>query len=124
MTPELKLKRGDTAVHFVKIPIAMYQTNMTVYFMVKPAADDDNKDIKAVISKHLTDSDIIAKDAVSVKYKLAFTPDDTNKIMFDGEKKQFLFGEFEFRKDDQVFTYPSGDKFIKVTVYPDVRRGL
>ena len=44
MTPELKLKRGDTAIHFVKIPIAMYQADMNVYVMVKPAADDDNKD--------------------------------------------------------------------------------
>ena len=35
MTPELKLKRGDTAIHFVKIPIAMYQADMNVYFMVK-----------------------------------------------------------------------------------------
>lgn len=124
MTPELKLKRGDSAVHFVKIPIAMYQAGMNVYFMVKPAADDDNKDTKAVISKHLTDNDIITKDATSVKYKLSFTPDDTNKIMFDGEKKQVFAGEFEFRAGDQVYTYPSGDKFIKVTVYPDVRRGL
>ena len=30
-------------------------------------------------SKHLTDSDIITKDATSVKYKLSFTPDETNK---------------------------------------------
>nr|DAN30995.1 MAG TPA: hypothetical protein [Caudoviricetes sp.] len=123
MTPELKLKRGDTAVHFVKIPIAMYQAGMNVYFMVKPAADDDNKDAKAVISKHLTDNDIITKDTVSVKYKLSFTPDDTDKIMFNGEKKQVFAGEFEFRAGDQVYTYPSGDKFIKVTVYPDIRRG-
>ena len=124
MTPELKLKRGDTAVHFVKVPLALYQAGMNVYFMVKPEADDDDKDTKAVISKHLADSDIITKDATSVKYKLSFTPDDTNKIMFDGEKKQVFSGEFEFRKDNQVFTYPSGDKFIKVTIYPDVRRGL
>ena len=38
MTPELKLKRGDSAVHFVKLPIAMYQAGMNVCFMVKPAA--------------------------------------------------------------------------------------
>lgn len=77
----LKLKRGDTAKHFLQIPIAAYEDGMDVYFMAKPSPDDDLNDSAALISKHLTDADIISRDKDKVKYQLRFEADDTRDVI-------------------------------------------
>ena len=120
----LKLKRGDTAKHFLQIPIAAYEDGMDIYFMAKPSPDDDLNDSAALISKHLTDADIISRDKDKVKYQLRFEADDTRDVKVGDESFVILQGEFELRtKDGNVFTFPGGNKFIQVMVNADIRRG-
>lgn len=120
---ELKFKRGDTAIHFFKIPREIYQAGSTLYFMAKAEVDDDFDDSKAEISKSFNDS-VVNVDETHATYTLKFLPEDTADVVFGDTDSKELKGEFEFRTaGGDVYSFPSDKKFIKVKVFSDIRRG-
>lgn len=120
----MSFKRGDTAIHSFIIPQDIYEKGGTLHFMAKAIPDNDFEDAKAEISKtfELTNAKKVDDKAI---LQLKFNPSDTQNVNFEGdETSKELNGEFELRLDDgSVYSLPSGNKYIKVTIYADIRRG-
>lgn len=125
----MDIKRGDTVLKTLGVPTSMYENGMDVFFMAKECIDNDLTDSAAVISKKLTDSgktDTSKRGVEQHLFNLTIEPEDTKSVKVDsccGESVK-LKGEFELRYGDgRVVTVPNTNKYIKVRVYGDVRRG-
>ena len=113
----MDLKRGDTQVFYVTVPSSIATDGTVMYFMAKIKPDDDKNDSAALISKS-------SSDKSNVRFRFELTPNDTNKIEFANKSILELAGEFEIRTPDgKVYSVPGKNKYIKVKVYADIRRG-
>lgn len=117
----MDLKRGDTQVFYVTVPKSIATDGTVMYFMAKIKPDDDKNDSAALISKNSTDKSNIGDN---VRFRFELTPNDTNKIEFGNKSVLELAGEFEIRTPDgKVYSVPGKNKYIKIKVYADIRRG-
>lgn len=123
----MDIKRGDNVNKTLAVPLSIYKAGMKIYFMAKLAVDDDQTDTRAIIKKILEDTGIEENNSRGVAcriFKLSLKPGATDNIKLDGENKIKLLGEFEIRyTDGRVLSIPNNDKFIKITIYSDIRRG-
>lgn len=118
----MDLKRGDSRIiHLAISPASAIPEDATAYFMAKPTPDDDQTDASAAIN--LTSSGRII-EGDSVKYIFDLLPEHTNSINFEGKTLITLAGEFEIRTTSgQVYSIPEKNRYIKVNVHADIRRG-
>lgn len=119
---KLELKRGDSRIISFTLPEEIAPSGSTLHFMAKPALDDDLNDASAVISRQVKDSQPAGPG--KVRYKLKIAPADTLNIKMGGADKVEFLGELEIRTPDgDVYSIPATNKFMKVIVYADIRRG-
>lgn len=119
---KINLKRGDTRIVSFTVPEELAPSGSTLYFMAKPALDDDLNDSSAAISKQSSNAVLVAGNKLKFTFKI--TPSDTNSIRTGGADKADLLAELEIRTPNgDVYSIPDNNKFIKVTVYADIRRG-
>lgn len=119
---KVKLKRGDTRSIYVTFPADIAPSGSVVYFMAKPAPDDDINDESAAINKYTTDFESV-DNGKKVRYHLRITPADTAMVKTSGAGSVKLRGEFEIRTPGgEVYSIPDNDKYIDVIVYADIRR--
>lgn len=117
----MEIKRGDTQVFYVTVPRSIATDGTVMYFMAKIKPDDDKNDLTALISKSSTDKSDIGDN---VRFRFELNPSDTNKIEFANKSVLELAGEFEIRTPEgKVYSVPGKNKYIKVKVYADIRRG-
>lgn len=122
MSMKLALKRGDTRLISFTVPEEIAPSGSTLYFMAKPAPDDDLNDASAVISKQTSDAS--PDGSGKVRFNLKLAPGDTQNIKMGGANKVEFLGELEVRTPSgEVYSIPDNNKFMKVTVYADIRRG-
>lgn len=117
----MEIKRGDTRVFYVTVPKSIATDGTVMYFMAKIKPDDDKNDLTALISKSSTDKSDIGDN---IRFRFELNPNDTNKIEFANKSVLELAGEFEIRTPEgKVYSVPGKNKYIKVKVYADIRRG-
>lgn len=121
MAEKIEFKRGDSKIMKVTIPRRIYETNSKLYFSAKPAVDNDKTDMNAKIESSATFESLNEAGAI---FRFDFRPEDTEKVEFnsDGEAVE-LDGELEYTTPSgKVLSFPNNNKFLKVLVYPDIRR--
>lgn len=122
MSSKIELKRGDSYSCTVSIDKTLYEPDSTLYFSAKERVDNDKQDSKAVI--HIYSNEVeVNHERNKATYKFLFAPSDTESITFKDNDPIELLGEFEYvTPSGKVFSFPKNNKFIRVTVYPDIRR--
>ena len=121
MAEKIEFKRGDSKIMKVTIPRRIYETNSKLHFSAKPAVDNDKTDMNAKIESSATFESLNEAGAI---FRFDFRPEDTEKVEFnsDGEVVE-LEGELEYTTPSgKVLSFPNNNKFLKVLVYPDIRR--
>lgn len=119
----MTFKKGDNQTHYFKLPIADYVEGGTLYFVAKPAVDNDATDAAAVIDKSFTDS-VVTEDAEYATWELEFEPGDITGVNFsDGENSKKYIGEFQLvAADGSVSSFPDNNNYIEVIIYADIKR--
>lgn len=122
-TSTMKFKRGDTARHYFKLPIASYATGGTLFFAAKSIPDNDNTDSLAVIDKSFTDS-VVTTNATHAIWTMDFDPADITATFTDGSSSKEYKGEFQYVDGDgNPTSFPSDDDYINVIIYADIKVG-
>jgi len=131
MDVKMEFKRGDGLTHYFQIPLDSWTAGGTLWFAAKAEIDNDNTDAQAVINKSFTDAKIVGSshemyDPAFVTYELAFVPGDITNVSFlNGETEKEYLGEFQYIPTTLLpETFPSGDDYINVVIYADVKRGV
>ena len=121
MAGKIEFKRGDSKTITITIPRAIYEDNSKLLFTAKPEVDNDKADTNAKIEATATFEGLTEVGAI---FRFNFKPSDTDKVEFgaDGEAVE-LNGELEYiTPSGKVLSFPNNNKFLKVVVYPDIRR--
>lgn len=117
----MDLKRGDNKEIYFSVPAEIAPEGATLYFMAKPQPDDDFNDEKAVIS--LSTTNRVVKGNLA-EFTINVQPSDTKNINVGNKSVVNLMGEFEIRTiDGKVYSLPQNNRYIKVKVFADIRRG-
>ena len=117
----MEIKRGDNKTIHLTVPLSVAPVGSTVYFMAKARPDDDRSDTLALINISSSNCKL---EGDMVRYVFELKPEHTNNIEFRNKSLIELAGEFEIRTSDgKVFSIPEKDKYIKVKVFADIRRG-
>lgn len=121
------MKRGDTCSPNLTISKALYSPGQIVSFTAKKEYDNDPTNSKAVINKSYSDESIISQDENKVIYRCTISPEDTQNIEIPlkrGRGALKLIGEYQIKDSNGIVrTLPSGNKFINVVIYPDIKMG-
>ena len=127
MANTINFVRGDAITHTFNIPTSAWSSGGKLFFVAKPAIDDDNTDAAAVIKKSWTDgstSDVVIGGVAYKQYACAFVPADTNSIPSNGAQNADYLGEFQWVNAAGVpTTFPATDPKLDCKVYFDVARG-
>ncbi len=118
---KIEFKRGDSKTMTVSLPREIYENGAKLHFSAKPVVDNDKTDQNAKIEA-LAEFVGVTEDGASFRFN--FTPEATEKVEFneDGEAVE-LSGELEYTTPSgKVLSFPNGKKFLRVLVYPDIRR--
>lgn len=121
MAEKIEFKRGDSKIMRVTIPRSIYEANSRLYFSAKPAVDNDKTDMNAKIESSATFEGLNETGAI---FRFDFSPEDTERVEFNSEGETVeLDGELEYTTlSGKVLSFPNNNKFLKVLVYPDIRR--
>lgn len=126
MADNIEFTRGDGAHHTFSIPTSNWTAGGKLFFMAKPAIDDDLTDASAVIKKSWTDtavSDVVIGGVAYKQYACTFTAADTNSILSNGAGSQAYLGEFQYvPAGGDPMTFPATDDKLNCVVYFDIDR--
>lgn len=102
-TVTYSMPRGDSRVLPLAVPVSVYTTGASIFFCLKLVLDDLTTDVNAVVTKTLTDANIVSNDGTNVNYLMTLAPSDTNVI-----PPNTYFAEFEYVSADKsvVISYP------------------
>lgn len=128
----MEFKRGDVQHHYFQISESAWFPGGLLWFAAKPAVDNDNSDVAAVINKSFDDTCVVDDthdewDAGFVTYELKFIPADISATVTyeNGEKVKSYLGEFQYITSlGEPETFPADDEFIDVKIYADLKRGV
>lgn len=124
---KITMKRGDTCTLTLTIGKTLYSPGQIVSFTAKKEYDNDPTNSKALILKTYGDESIISQDENKVVYSCAINPEDTQNIEIPlkrGRGALKLIGEYQIKNGNGVVrTFPSGNEFIDIIIYPDIKMG-